>query len=966
MFGAGKAHFIQVKDNAKYRLVSKEAQIDALNSSYNIANITGTFDVPVLFAGYQAYLTIYINGLTRRNFAYSFNSIASYDYTVPVDNGFGIKQREIEIAQYLIPGVQSVGDPDGIAINNWSRESSVFIKTRDTQLGFTRPPLPFAEDNPNALATAVKDDSRYIISDESRGSTCFTPGKENPIKVIAYYGAIKNIAPAQWGNIYSYNTIDTGFQRDITPVTSPVYDTVFGGDTFISKFAFKTKLPFFIDNRVNAPDDSDIFYDEIGNVAYPKYWHSARSILSDASIETQYLKNFISIKAHNFDCPNEQTVDSPGRTYYDGKFYMFAYGIPYFYCETTYNVDLRQAFNNREGDFWPHVSTSIPDDWLQETFVPIIQDNTYYYNTTFSKQNKENLFTHLPNDWDQICYTNYPFRAIYSDVQSTDPDNRANNWLIYKPLSYFDFPQNYGPLTSLDGIQNKAILARFENKSLLYNTMLTIQTSNPQAAYMGNDTLFQSSPPIDFAETDLGYVGSQHKFILKVPQGQVTIDAKRGQVFLISGNQAVDLSAFGSGMNRFFTDHLAFEILRHFPDIPIDNHYNGIGLHGVYDSKFDRIIITKLDYIPKSDEVKYDATTNEFYIEIDDTGSPYREIVYLSDAEFFCNKSWTISFNLNTKSWVSFHSYLPNFYIAENNFFYSGLNECCADFEILLPPEPTTTTTSTSTSSTTTTSTTTTIYEGCDLDGDANVVDCALEGFANEAASMALKLTFDNIANITGDFVTDPADVNDWNTFFNLPLNGTPFTSVVVNGNTVGLYGGSGITILSNLFYETSNGYDALLEINDEAGCIVAIATDGLYYCYNVTSVNLPNLVSAASYAFGDMSSLVTANLPLLQTVGDACFTATAFITLDLPSATTIGVNAFSGCLSITSLSIESCTALGSTTGDDDVFGAFPFNISGNTITLTVPSALMTCNGGNPDGDIQQLQADNTVTVIQV
>ena len=45
---------------------------------------------------------------------------------------------------------------------------------------------------------------------------------------------------------------------------------------------------------------------------------------------------------------------------------MFAYGIPNFYCESAYNADLRQAFNNREGDFWPHVSTGIPDDWVQE------------------------------------------------------------------------------------------------------------------------------------------------------------------------------------------------------------------------------------------------------------------------------------------------------------------------------------------------------------------------------------------------------------------------------------------------------------------------------------------------------------------------------------------------------------------------------------------------------------------------
>ncbi|NDB96465.1 MAG: hypothetical protein EBZ78_09965 [Verrucomicrobia bacterium] len=253
---------------------------------------------------------------------------------------------------------------------------------------------------------------------------------------------------------------------------------------------------------------------------------------------------------------------------------------------------------------------------------------------------------------------------------------------------------------SLDGIQNKAILARFENKSLLYNTLLTINTSNPQAAYIGNPSLFTSAPPIDFAETDLGYVGSQNKMLLKIPQGQITIDAKRGQVFLIAGNQVQDLSAFGSGMNRFFTDHLAFEILRYFPNVDVDNHFNGIGLHGVYDSKFDRVIITKLDYIPKLNNIIYDDTDFNFYLEEEveccDGTEIIRKQVYLTDSEYFCNKSWTLSFNFNTKSWISFHSYIPNFYIAENNFFYSGVNDCCADFEAVVGnPVPNTTTTTT-------------------------------------------------------------------------------------------------------------------------------------------------------------------------------------------------------------------------------------------------------------------------------
>jgi len=40
--------------------------------------------------------------------------------------------------------------------------------------------------------------------------------------------------------------------------------------------------------------------------------------------------------------------------------------------------------------------------------------------------------------------------------------------------------------------------------------------------------------------------------------------------------------------------------------------------------------------------------------------------------------------------------------------------------------------------------------------------------------------------------------------------------------------------------------------------------------------------------------------------------------------------------------------------------------INGNTIDLTIPSSLMTCNGGNPDGDIQYLQTNNTVTITTV
>ena len=625
IFGKGQAHFVQVRNNAKYRLLTEAAQRDALDASSALGNLTDPFSAGAMFAAYQAYLTIYINGITRKNYAYSYNSIADYNYNVNVPNN-GFKQRALDIKKYLIPAVQNVGDD--FNINNFDRETSVFLKTQDNLTS-----LPFPSSSVNMLTVGLKDKSRITIGGSN---VCPTPAKEQDISVVSYYASLKNIFVNQWGQIYSYKTIDTGFQVDLNGTAQPT--TIFGGDTFISRFTFKTKLPFFIDNRVNAPDDSDIFYDEIGNIAYPKYWHSARSILSNYSRNNSgNLPNIISYKAHSFDCPNYDPVtgkmnaeSGSDRTFYDGFFYLFAYGIPNFYCESSYNTDLRQAFNNREGDFWPHVSTGIPDDWVQESFVSIANDNTYNYNVTYSKQNKENFFSHLPPDWeDRLCFTNYPFRAIYSDLQNTDSDNRINNWLIYRSTSYFDFPQNYGALISLDGIQNKAVLARFENKSLLYDNLLTIDTSNPQAAYMGNPLMFRKSPPTDFAETDLGYVGSQNKFFLKIPQGQVTVDAKRGQIFLIQGTKVEEISGFGSGVNRFMTDHLSFEISRYFPTyqkvvdgqtvtipgVDTDNHFNGIGLHGVYDSKFERVIITKLDYIPIDKDVKYDPVTKEFYVE---------------------------------------------------------------------------------------------------------------------------------------------------------------------------------------------------------------------------------------------------------------------------------------------------------------------------------------------------------------
>jgi hypothetical protein len=106
------------------------------------------------------------------------------------------------------------------------------------------------------------------------------------------------------------------------------------------------------------------------------------------------------------------------------------------------------------------------------------------------------------------------------------------------------------------------------------------------------------------------------------------------------------------------------------------------------------------------------------------------------------------------------------------------------------------------------------------------------------------------------------------------------------------------------------------------------------YNCYNLATFDLPNLTTAGRVSFGNCTSLTSISLPQLTTTGDAFFF---------------------NCTSLTTISLPLCTDLGGSVGNNNVF----LNITGKTITLTIPTSLMTCNSGSPDGDIQYLQSNN-------
>jgi hypothetical protein len=283
-----------------------------------------------------------------------------------------------------------------------------------------------------------------------------------------------------------------------------------------------------------------------------------------------------------------------------------------------------------------------------------------------------------------------------------------------------------------------------------------------------------------------------------------------------------------------------------------------------------------------------------------------------------------------------------------------------------------------------------------------------------------LEIEFNDIEN-ADILVGDSSNVEDWNTFFDLPGWSTPFTMVSIVGNTVILEGGENIIILQNFIYNDNivsiidqgcicyieyfcfsscnslayvslpqltnageycfQGCDSLTDIilpqlvTAGDACFIdcdsltdvslpALTTTGascFAYCNSLTDISLPQLVTAGSSCFYQCTALTDVSLPELVTADDTCFQqCTSLVDISLPQLTTAGNQFFAYCTALTTINLPLCTNLGGTPENNSVF----FNISKNTISLTIPTALMTCNGGQPDGDIQILQANNTVTII--
>jgi len=451
----------------------------------------------------------------------------------------------------------------------------------------------------------------------------------------AYYISLKNYNPSQYGQLHGlvYYDINTCLIS-----TNASTEVLFGGDIFISQMSFRKT---FTDQTLSDPDERTWFTSHI----------------------SYYVESEINCKLRH-----EGYDGSPAQWYY-----------PYHGVNTTdiYDVIFRNDYRLMNlADSDSSISECI-DNYLAGGYC----FNQYNYNQDFSQeqtyQPKYPLF--LGYDYCSNCANEYPTRIVYSE--KSYQEEIFDNYRKFLPNNYRDVQGNTGEIQNIfkesDNLYIRTLHSLWFVPSKYQNLETTGGTIN-----IGTGELF-SIPPKEITSSKYGYNGGQTTLDLVINEyGAFYADSSSGIVFQVGGEQQqAEISKTG-GNRIWFQNNLPFFLLKHSPSFPlIDSPTSkiGIGLLSYYDPTFRRYILTKKDYYPLyPDTTTFDSIDNIWYVGYNGTqisvSDPYNSPFY------FENKSWTISYYLEDKKWVSWHSYLPNYawgnldtyfsYIKENNYIW--------------------------------------------------------------------------------------------------------------------------------------------------------------------------------------------------------------------------------------------------------------------------------------------------------
>lgn len=433
-------------------------------------------------------------------------------------------------------------------------------------------------------------------------------------------------------------------------------DVVFGGDTFICRYGYRTTSQSFGFTWFRSGSNEAHSGTLYGDIPLDVISDTTGGVGPILGLNLQQRENTIG------DVDNWQRGDvSPITSIYQ------------YIVESDDNINFRHC-----GDVEAGVSPAASVYFDKYTAADVLYKSPLYdltkmdnllYEDQYSAQQDKRVTVPYPKK--ERSTNLYPNRIIRSNTQD---GNFNDAYRAFLGFQYKDFGQNKGAITNIFNL-NALIYIHTEKSLFKTKGKQTMELGDSSQAYVGSGDLFAQEPD-EFVQSSEGHLGSYNKLgSLVTKDGYVFVSRKTRKIFLV-GQKVIDLSEVGLG--TWSRDFIPFVVENYGLDLDAlninqDAPTGRFGFLVTYDPLFKRTIITKRELVPTdlflsqfaSGDIYYNSTINSFY-----SISADKPIGFL-EGFWFKKSGWTISFSNDFTVWASRHSYIPPMYAYNSKYLFS-------------------------------------------------------------------------------------------------------------------------------------------------------------------------------------------------------------------------------------------------------------------------------------------------------
>jgi len=314
---------------------------------------------------------------------------------------------------------------------------------------------------------------------------------------------------------------------------------------------------------------------------------------------------------NDYKVPSRGGVGSGLGNIYEASDHMKQAAIV-FPCESPINVDLRY------GKFWAADQVTQSNDI--DSFAPFQFDENLY-NYAYDQQNNAKIF--IPEPFNNRFEEEQPHR-VWTSQNKLDGEV-VDSWRIFRVNDYKDLEGTYGQINKIVNFKDRLIA--YQDRAVGWvqsEENSALRTTDTLAAQIGTGDILTRYQYISIESGSI----HQHSVVV-APDSVHSFDARLRKYMILQNTKegtGLKPSSDVEGLSAFFRENVYGPILQ------TDQVLLGIGIHGVYDTKYNRCFMTFLNIIndDKGKTTKKFTTVYNDLLQAFEKHEPFVPNIYLN------------------------------------------------------------------------------------------------------------------------------------------------------------------------------------------------------------------------------------------------------------------------------------------------------------------------------------------------